>query len=295
MTVLITGASGLLGGRVLTAALDRRRPAVVTYHRRDVTAPVPTHQLDVTDTDAFEELLAAHDVDTVVNCAAMTDVDACEADAARAMAVNGEAPGAMAAAAADHGAGFVQVSTDYVFDGRSPDRYAVDDATNPIQAYGRSKRRGEVAVTDAHPSPSVVRLSFLYGRARGGDLRGFPAWLLDRLDDGEPTPLFTDQHVTPTRAGAAAETILELDDADASGTFHVAARDCVTPHRFGTRLAEAAGASTAPVKHGLLADVDRPAARPRHTCLAVDQVERVLGRPEPTLAADLAAIGYSSR
>jgi len=124
-------------------------------------------------------------------------------------------------------------------------------------------------------------------------LEGFPAWVRDRLTAGEPTPLFTDQHVTPTRAGEAAETILDLLPADANGTVHVAARSCVTPYDVGTAVRERLGADPSLIESGSMADVDRPADRPSNTCLEVDRVQRLLGRAQPTLAVDLDEIDHA--
>lgn len=288
MRMLVTGAGGLLGSNVVTHAQTTGFDAVGTYHAASPDLGIPTRELDIRDKDAFIEVFAEFDPDVVVNCAAMTDVDACENHSRNAMATNGDAPGGLAEACAVRDIGFVQVSTDYVFDGESEDRYQESDTPNPSQVYGRSKLRGERTVRDAHSGATIVRLSFVYGQHRvTNTLDGFPSWVLDRLENGERTPLFTDQYVTPTRAGHAAGTILSLVENDASGTFHVAARECVTPFEFGTAIAEYADVNQSLIERGSLGDVDRPADRPRNTCLCVERVEDKLGRAEPTIADDL--------
>jgi dTDP-4-dehydrorhamnose reductase len=290
MDVLVTGAGGLLGSNVAAVAANRGYSVLGTYHNREPELDVETAQLEITDADQFAELLATHAFDVVINCAAMTDVDGCEQHPEQARRVNGNAPGEMASIAAQQETDFVQVSTDYVFNGRRDGRYEPADETNPIQEYGRSKELGEKTVQNEHRGALIVRLSFVYGRNGQGTIEGFPAWVLDRLEREESTPLFTDQYITPTRAGSAAETILDLCGEAVTGTVHVAAQDCVTPYEFGTTLAELAGESTTLLEEGRMVDVDRLAARPKNTCLAVEQTESLLGRAQPTLEEDLLAL-----
>lgn len=291
MRVLVVGANGLLGSNVVAEALSRNWACLGTYHTTEPGFEIPLFELDIRDGDRFGALLDANDIDAVCNCAAITDVDGCEEHPERANAINGQAPGELARRCAERNLGFCHVSTDYVFDGRTDERYDESAAPNPIQAYGKSKLAGERAVRRAHESAVLARLSFVYGtHGSTSELTGFPAWVTERLRDGETTPLFTDQHVTPSRAGQAADTLLALLAADATGTFHVAGRSCVTPFEFGEELGKRLDASPELLHEGSQSAVDRPATRPAHTCLAVGEVERVLGRDQPTLADDLDAI-----
>src|SRR5262245_65982897 len=93
---------------------------------------------DVTDAGAVSRWVRGFAPQLVVNCAALTAVDACEEHRAEAMAVNGEAVGAIGGAARDAGAAFVHVSTDYVFEGAASEPYREDDATGPVSVYGQS-------------------------------------------------------------------------------------------------------------------------------------------------------------
>lgn len=291
MHLLVIGAGGLLGSNVVSTAVDADHDILGTYHTAEPDLSAPSRQLDVTDRDAFRELVDEFAPDVVVNCAAMTDVDGCESDPDRADEANGRAPGEMAAICTERDVAFVQISTDYVFDGERETKYGDDADPNPIQAYGRSKLTGERRVRERHPSPLVVRLSFVYGvHGATGDLEGFPAWVVSRLGAEEEIPLFVDQHVTPSRAGQAAETILALVDGDATGTYHVACSECVTPCEFGEAICELIDADASLLTESTMDDVSRPAPRPTHTCLDVERVEDRLGRPQSDLSVDLRAI-----
>ena len=291
MRVLVLGAGGLLGSNVVHTAADRQWNVAGTYHTAKPSIRAQLHELDLRDTDQFDELVERVNPTAVINCAAMTDVDGCEANEKQARAINGRAPGELAAVCDEYDIAFVHVSTDYVFDGAETTPYVESDRTNPIQVYGESKLAGERAVADVHKNPLLVRLSFVYGIHRSTDtLTGFPAWVRSQLDAGEETPLFIDQRVTPSRAGQAAETILELLDEGATGMYHVASRSCVTPYEFGDAIRERMDISKELLREGRQSDLDRPADRPQYTCLDTTRVEETLDRKQPTLKADLDTI-----
>jgi len=145
--VLILGATGRLG-----RALARVHPAAVKVG----------HELEITDAGAVSSAIGALRPSLVYNCAAFTDVDACEDDPDRAMAVNGEGAGNVATACAAVGATLVHLSTDYVFSGEK-DGYIEADEPDPVNAYGRSKALGEARVRAAGGDWRIVRTSRLFG------------------------------------------------------------------------------------------------------------------------------------
>jgi len=290
MRLLVVGANGLLGSNVVHAALQRDWAVSGTYHSTNPEFEVPVTSFDLRDHDSFPEVLADHDPDVVVNCAAMTDVDGCEANPGTAHLLNAVAPGELAAHCDSNDVDFVHVSTDYVFDGTARDPYSEGAEPNPVQVYGESKLAGERAVQEASDAALLPRLSFVWGIHRSaGALTGFPAWVRNQLEAGDAVPLFTDQWVTPTRAGQAATTLLNLIAQDASGVYHVASRSCVTPYEFGTVLADRMGADATLLQEGSTADVDRNATRPTYSCLDIGKVEGALGRAQPTLREDVDA------
>lgn len=291
MHLLVLGANGLLGSNVVRSAVVRDWRVTGTYHTSSPEFAVSLHHLDITDEPAVRDRLAASDPDWVINCAAMTDVDECESQPERAHAVNANAPGTLATVCSDLSIDLLHVSTDYVFDGRCEIPYTEDAPTNPIQIYGFSKLAGERQVQASLSNALITRLAFVYGRhGSTGNLTGFPAWLRNRLHDDQETPLFTDQHITPTRAGQAAETICDLLELAVSGTYHLAASSCVTPYEFGSTIAEHLNADNTLLVRGSKREVERAADRPAYTCLDVSHIEETLGRPQPTLTDDLNAI-----
>ena len=222
MRVAVTGAGGRLGRALVEALGDSpftglsgpigwRRPAF------DLDAPERIH-----------DLIARDRPEVVVHAAAWTDVDGCAADPELARRRNGDAVHVVAEACAAGGIDLVLVSTNEVFDGRRTDGrgYRVDDPTAPINPYGESKLRGEVAAFAAYrvaaAQLAVVRTAWLYGPP-GAD---FPAKIVaaaERAVSGrEPLWLVADEFGSPTYAPDLAEAIVELVGSGSfSGIHHV--------------------------------------------------------------------------
>jgi len=288
MRLLVVGANGLLGSNVVRAGQQRDWDVCGTYHSTQPDFAIPLVQFDLQAYNEFETIIEEVDPDVVINCAAMTDVDGCDTDPETARMVNSSAPGALAAQCATREIQFVHVSTDYVFDGTTRDLYSETADPNPVQVYGESKLAGEQAVREEDTAALVVRLSFVWGIHRiRSELTGFPAWVRGQLQAGEEVTLFTDQWLTPTRAGQAADVLLDLIDHDASGLFHVACASCVTPYEFGEMIAEVGGYDAELLDAGSMNDADRDATRPAYSCLDVSCVDATLDQSQPTLREDV--------
>ncbi len=209
MLVVVTGARGMLGQAVVAAA-RRRDHEVFALSRAE---------LNVCNSAAVAESLAALAPDVVVNCAAWTDVDGAEADEAAAFECNGVAPGVLATAANTVGARLIHISTDYVFDGSSTRPYVESDPTGPRSAYGRTKLEGEAAVQAAGGAHTIARTAWLFGT--GG--RNFVATMLSLAADGrEAVRVVSDQIGCPTFAGHLAIALVEIAERRLAGVMHVA-------------------------------------------------------------------------
>jgi dTDP-4-dehydrorhamnose reductase len=271
----VTGAAGMLGQEV-EAAARRRGHGVVALARG---------ALDVTDAEAVRTRLGAERPDAVVNCAAYTNVDGAESEREAAFRLNAEAPGAVAAAAAEVGAAVVHLSSDYVFDGAKGAPYVESDATAPLSAYGESKLAGERAVAEANPRHFVVRSAWLFGHGGGN----FVATMLRLARERDEVRVVDDQVGSPTNCRDLAEALLDLLAVGAHGVHHIAGGGaCSWAELAAETFARAAlDCRVVPIP---TAEMIRPARRPAFSALATERAATPRLRPwQEGLAAYLGA------
>lgn len=230
MRVLVTGAGGMLGRQV---ALEYTR-------RGGEVFPLAKRDLDVTDMKSVENAFSSIKPRLVVNCAAFTDVDRAETEREAALAVNGLGPRLLAAACRQSGAELVHISTDYVFNGRSPRPYLVSDPPDPINAYGASKLMGEQGVRESGCGFYIVRTSWLFGP--GG--KNFVDTILKLAAKKDTIRVVDDQRGCPTYAPDLARAIAGLAATGIYGTYHITSSGAVTRYEFAKKIIEAAGLKT---------------------------------------------------
>jgi dTDP-4-dehydrorhamnose reductase len=178
-------------------------------------------EADLMDPGACAAAIAAANVDAVINAAAWTAVDKAETEEAAAMVVNGDAPAAMARAAAAKGVPFLHISTDYVFDGTGDQPFAPDHPTGPLGAYGRSKLAGEIGVRAAGGTHLILRTSWVFS-AHGAN---FVKTMLRLGRERDILRVVADQIGGPTPARDIARTLVAIANTMRTlgaegGTYH---------------------------------------------------------------------------
>jgi dTDP-4-dehydrorhamnose reductase len=262
--ILVTGAAGQVGGRVVRSVEAQHEVLGVTHDA-----------LDLADREQVEQVVAEFAPDAVVNPAAMTNVDACERDPERAFAVNAMGVRHLAVASARRGAHLVHVSTDYVFDGLASHPYDEWAVVNPVSEYGRSKLGGELEVERHAASWTTVRTSWVFGR-QGTDL---VSWAFGAFDRGELDGVLADQVSIPTYAPDLAALLARFAVERRQGLFHVTSgSEAVTRHELIVTALRARGADPSGVAPISAADLDRPAARPPMSALD-NRALRITGLP----------------
>ncbi|MCU1227441.1 MAG: TDP-4-dehydrorhamnose reductase [Acidobacteria bacterium] len=268
---LITGAGGMVGID-LRNALELRGETVI---------PVTKAELDITDGSAVRELIRAKRPTIIVNCAAYTKVDDAEANEPLANAINGSAVELLAQAANDVEALLVQISTDFVFDGSQTTPYEVNAATNPLSAYGRSKRIGEEAAAHARKH-LIVRTAWLFG-VHGPN---FVEAMRNQVKKGtNPLRVVNDQRgrptYTPHLAGALIRLSLRAAESDeARGIVHYADEGEVSWYGFACAIVAGLGERTfdeIAVEPVSSAEFPRPAKRPAYSVLSTERYTRLTG------------------
>lgn len=274
MKVLITGAGGMVA-RALAAHCTSIGDELFA-HARDT--------LDITQPDNVREVFERERPDTVINCAAWTDVDGCELNPERALLINAEAVETLATHSRLAGASFVTISTDYVFDGAKEGFYTQRDDPEPQSAYGIAKLQGERRAQRASARVVVVRSGWIFGE--GG--RNFLATAVERLRRGEHLKAISDAYGTPTYAPHLAARLRELAERDLPGTFHVVNSGAGASFlEFAEEAARAAGVEGVEIESVSVESLARPAPRPRNSRLRCLLSEAIGLAPLPDWQAAL--------
>jgi dTDP-4-dehydrorhamnose reductase len=251
--VLVVGANGMLGHALMEACA----------RLGDVEgADLP--RLDITDAETTRRFVEAARPAIVVNAAAMTDVDGCEADPGAAFAVNARGAGNVADACLAVRARLVHVSTDYVFDGLKGSPYTEDDPVNPASVYGRSKRDGEEEVRRSRADFLIVRTSWLFG-AHG---KNFVDTILRAAETRGELEVVGDQRGCPTYARDLAGALCRLAAAGLGGLIHAANSGVCSWFDYARAILEIAGIGGVAVRETTSDRLNRPAPRP--PCSALD-------------------------
>lgn len=229
-------------------------------------APFAHDELDVTDAEAVERIVADEHPDVLVNSAAWTDVDGAEDDLRGATDVNATGAANLAAATAAIGAKLVYPSTDYVFDGSKVEPYVESDDPRPLSVYGQSKLAGEVETAKQNPRHFIVRASWLFGT--GG--RNFVETMLSFASDHEEVVVVKDQVGCPTYTGHLAEGIVRLVEWTDYGVHHMAGGGQCSWYEFALEIFEQAGVECR-VLSATTEMLGRKAPRPAHAVLASER------------------------
>jgi dTDP-4-dehydrorhamnose reductase len=250
MNVLVTGAGGQLGNDVVAA-----------FSGHDV-AGLAHAELDIVDRDAVMQAVTTLRPHVIVNCAAWTAVDACEADPDRAFASNALAVRNVAEAARRVGAHVCHISTDYVFDGTKVDPYNEWDEPGPRSVYGASKLAGE---RELDADATIVRTSWVCGEHGGNMVKT----ILRVAAERDQLTFVDDQRGHPTFTADLAGAIRKLVIDRRPGIFHVTNQGAVSWFEFAQAVMTAAGHDPARVTPITTADLDppRPAPRPVNSVL----------------------------
>jgi dTDP-4-dehydrorhamnose reductase len=283
--ILVTGASGLLGGNLVVAALNRGLDIAVTYHRYPIRFPgTRAFSMDATDPKQIESVIRSVRPDWIIHCAAATDVDWCEDHPREAQRINVDGPMRVAAAAGRASARFIFISTDAVFDGRTGG-YREKDPAAPVNVYSSTKRAAESSVLADLPTSLIVRTN-IYGWNLQPK-QSLAEWILGGLEAGNEVPGFSDVVFTPILATHLSEILLDMMDRSLEGLYHVVGSEALTKYEFARRVANVFGHPPQSIRPIPIADARLRAPRPRNTSLRTDKAEEALGRPMPSIDAGL--------
>ncbi|MBX0326160.1 dTDP-4-dehydrorhamnose reductase [Oscillochloris sp. ZM17-4] len=253
MRIAITGARGQLGHALVAELADGNELALLGHEQLELGSP-----------QAIEQI-AATGADLVIHPAAYTNVDGCARDPERAYRVNALGTKYVALACRRLGAPLLYISTNEVFAGDAGRPYLEYDQAAPINAYGRSKWAGELAVRELLRDFYIVRVAWLYGGERN-----FVRTVL-RLAASPPEGglrMVDDEVGSPTYCADVAKGVARLIDTGCYGTYHLVNEGACSRHAFASTILQMAGRTDVPIAPIRLADYRRDSAPPPYTPLA---------------------------
>ncbi len=238
MNVLVTGANGQLGTEMRNVFAGSAHHVVFT-DINDIPE-VRTEHLDITDPRAVEAAIGENGIEIIINCAAYTNVDRAEDDAAAAQLLNASAPATLAAAASAAGATIIHISTDYVFGGDASIPYRETDRPSPLGIYGRTKYEGEKAIEASGCKCLIFRTSWLYSPYGSNFVKTMRRLLAEK----DSLDVVSDQVGTPTYAADLAALIYKIIDEglhDRTGVYHFSDEGVCSWYDFAFAVRELSG------------------------------------------------------
>lgn len=270
MKILVLGGSGLVGSRFLELASGY-----------DIIAPAH-EELDLLDFDNLENYLLQSTAETVINFAAYTNVDEAEKEkdnkGGLVYRLNISVPEALAQYCSSSGKYFVQISTDYVFDGTKQIPYVEEDIPNPVNWYGTTKFLSEETVRNISPSFLIIRPEMPYS-AHFEKKLDLARIFLKMLKEGKEINGIVDQKITPTFVDTLIYGLLRLIEVKSSGIYHLASTDTTTPFEFANLIAQEFNLDKNLIKNTSFAEYNktRLARRPQNSFLNVSKFQTEFG------------------
>lgn len=258
MKILVIGSQGMLG-RDLASRLPNLSSS--KFPHIEVIAANHGH-VDITNGSNTSAFIARVKPDVIVNCAAFTNVDACETYISEAFAVNATGAKNIALAGKEEGAKVIHISTDYVFDGTKNEPYLETDQPNPLSVYGKSKLGGELAIQEISDNYAIIRTAWLYGPYK----KNFVTTMLTLGRENHSVSVVTDQWGCPTYTADLSYAIWNIISWNLRGLYHVTNAGTCSRYEWARKIFELTGDRVS-VLSMKTTDYKRAAAVPQNSSL----------------------------
>lgn len=265
MNILVTGCNGQLGNEM--QLLEKNYPQH-TFFNTDVA------ELDITNQLAVADFVARNEIDGIVNCAAYTAVDKAESDKELSTSLNTIAPAYLAAAVEKRGGWMVQISTDYVFNGKAHTPYTEDDTPSPDSVYGSTKLAGELGVQKFCKRAMIIRTAWLYSTFGNN----FVKTMIRLGNERDELGVIFDQIGTPTYAADLAAAIMTaVEQGIKPGVYHYSNEGVISWYDFTKAIHRIAGITTCHVRPLHTSEYPTPANRPAYSVLDKTKIKETYG------------------
>ena len=279
MKILVTGANGLLGQKLIALLLEQKDIEVIGTGRgsnRTVLNDEAFQLLDVEDRNEVLSTLEQVRPDSVIHTAAMTQVDDCELHQKACYRANVEAVSNIVAGCEAIGAHLVHLSTDFIFDG-SHGPLTEDEEPNPVNYYGESKLEAEEIIKESNINWAIARTVLVYGVVPGLQRSNIILWVKDSLEQGKRLQIVDDQWRTPTLAEDLAMGCWLLSKNKVQGVFNISGSDFLTPYDMAMKVVDYFKLNGELISRANSQTFTQPAKRPAKTGFIIDKARNELG------------------
>ena len=279
MKVLITGSNGLLGQKLLhKLRIDNTVDLIATSigdNRVSEKNGYTYLSLDITNQVEVSKIIAEQNPTVVINTAAMTNVDMCEDEKQRCDALNVHSVKYLADACEIIGAQFIQISTDFIFDGENGP-YKEKDKPNPLSYYGLSKLKSEQLLYTHNCKWTILRTIIVFGVGENLSKGNIVLWAKGALEKGEPLNIIDDQFRAPTLAEDLADACILAAKKQVYGIFNASGKDIMSIYEMVERIGKYYGLATNNLNKISTSTLNQKAKRPPRTGFILDKANSVL-------------------
>ncbi|UCH88792.1 MAG: SDR family oxidoreductase [Thermoplasmata archaeon] len=273
--VFITGASGLLGSKIMAIAREDYE-VLGQYNKVEFTMKgCQNVQLDLCDREKLFKTVGQFEPDFLIHTAAIRDMDYCEAHKEEALAANVEATRNISDICTEIGTKVIFISTDVIFDGTETE-YKETSEPKPLNYYAETKVEGESIILQ-NSANLIARISFLYGWNVSDRRLNFVTWVLNNLKLGNEIDLYMDHYRNGTFMDDAARLLLMMYMRGLSGIYHLAGKYCMNRFEMGELVCEVFGYDKEHLVAKSLEEASWIAKRPTRVCMDVSKAEEDLG------------------
>jgi dTDP-4-dehydrorhamnose reductase len=281
MKILITGANGLLGQKLVNLFSDENVEFLATGTgncRLDSSYQEKYRTLDITSEAACESIINEYSPTHIVNGAAMTNVDRCESEIDLCQAVNVNAVSVLFKIASEKNIHFIHISTDFIFDGTKGEFYTEIDLPNPLSRYGHSKNDAEQFLINSHNKNwTILRTILVYGVVNDSSRSNIVLWVKNSLENHKNINVVDDQFRTPTLAEDLANSCYLAIKTGEKGIFNVSGEDYMNMYELAMLVAEHFDLDKSLIGRTDSNTFVQAAKRPPRTGFNIDKARRQLG------------------
>tara|TARA_R110000744_G_scaffold126081_1_gene232341 strand:- start:50 stop:943 length:894 start_codon:yes stop_codon:yes gene_type:complete len=278
MSILITGANGLLGQKLVVLLKEKGEDFLATGRgaSRIPLEGIRYQSMDITNAAETLKVITAEKPEVVIHTAAMTNVDQCETDKEGCWLQNVTAVENIVKACEASGAFLLHLSTDFIFDGEDGP-YDEEAKANPVSYYGDSKLAAEKAVMAGKIDWAMARTVLVYGIAFDMSRSNIILWVKKSLEEGKTINVVNDQWRTPTLAEDLAMGCYLIAKKKAKGIFNISGKDFMNPYQMAIATADYFGLDKSLINETDGSKFSQPAKRPPKTGFVLDKAKEVLG------------------